>query len=215
MKNQNTKKPGLGFTLVELMIVVVIVSILAAIALPMYSKYVRKSRTSEAISNLGAIALYEETYFSENDKYTTAFPNPTGAPPTTSDVGGRKAFSSAVTGWSQLGKVIPDGQRVYFQYEIRAGQYSSATTTTAVLSTNVLVDPTGTTQAGGSANCAGNAASLQLCANGCTGTVGIPATPSSNWYYATAVGNQDGDTKCSLFVKVIDRTDIVTDNELE
>ena len=44
-----------GFTLVELMIAVVVVSILAAIALPAYSNYVKRGKISEATANLGSL----------------------------------------------------------------------------------------------------------------------------------------------------------------
>lgn len=57
----------LGFTLVELMIVVVIVALLAAIAIPAYTSYVRKGRRSDAQSGLlQAQACYERCFTRTN-----------------------------------------------------------------------------------------------------------------------------------------------------
>lgn len=59
-----------GFTLIELMIVVAIIGILAAIAIPNFLKYQCKARQSEAKSNLGAIRVNEEAYYAEYDTYS-------------------------------------------------------------------------------------------------------------------------------------------------
>ena len=52
-----------GFTLVELMIVVVIIGILAAIAIPKFSGMIGKTKTVEAKQQLGTIISLEKTYF--------------------------------------------------------------------------------------------------------------------------------------------------------
>ena len=54
-----------GFTLIELMIVVAIIGILAAIAIPNFLKFQAKSKTSEARTNLAAIFTGQTSYFSE------------------------------------------------------------------------------------------------------------------------------------------------------
>ncbi len=59
-----------GFTLIELMITVVILSILAAIAIPAYTSEIRKSRRTEARSALLDLASREERYFSTTNTYS-------------------------------------------------------------------------------------------------------------------------------------------------
>jgi type IV pilus assembly protein PilE len=59
-----------GFTLIEMMIVIVIIGILAAIAMPMYNEYVLQAKLVEAQSNLSDIRVRAEHYFADNRSYT-------------------------------------------------------------------------------------------------------------------------------------------------
>jgi type IV pilus assembly protein PilE len=69
-----------GFTLIEVMITVAIVAILAAIALPSYTEYVRRARISDGISILSAFRLKMEQYFQDNRGYALACRANTVAP---------------------------------------------------------------------------------------------------------------------------------------
>jgi prepilin-type N-terminal cleavage/methylation domain-containing protein len=60
-----------GFTLIELMIVVAIIGILAAIAIPNFLNYQCKAQQSEAKANLGALRVAQEAYYAANDAYAT------------------------------------------------------------------------------------------------------------------------------------------------
>ena len=64
-----------GFTLVELVIVIVIVGILSIVAVPIYRGYTRKAMATEGKALLGAIQTAQKIYFAE-----TAFLPPHPAP---------------------------------------------------------------------------------------------------------------------------------------
>jgi len=64
-----------GFTLIELMIVVVIATILISIALPLYLHQIRESRRTDARSALLDLAGREERYFDTNNAYTATATN--------------------------------------------------------------------------------------------------------------------------------------------
>jgi|SRR5882672_1213398 len=68
-----------GFTLIELMIVVAIIGILAAIAIPNFIRYQLRAKSGEAKTVLGGIKTSEESFRAEYDGYVGSAPNPGGA----------------------------------------------------------------------------------------------------------------------------------------
>jgi type IV pilus assembly protein PilE len=72
-----------GFTLIELMIVVVIAGILASVALPAYNDHITRSKLAEAHSQLATFRVKLEQYFLDNRSYVGAcMPNTTAPLPT-------------------------------------------------------------------------------------------------------------------------------------
>ncbi|MEO8386327.1 MAG: type IV pilin protein [Betaproteobacteria bacterium] len=65
-----------GFTLIEVMIVVAIIGILSAIAIPAYSGYVMRAKIPDATSELGARRILTEQFFQDNRQYSDT---PSGA----------------------------------------------------------------------------------------------------------------------------------------
>jgi type IV pilus assembly protein PilA len=138
MMLRNLKKRE-GFTLIELMIVVAIIGILAAIAIPNFIKFQLRSKAGEGKVNLAAIRTAEESYFAEAGTYMdwpsapaayggqlkTPF-DPVGCPaPGTVWTPGAQGY--CWIGWQ------PEGD-VYYAYELFGGQAGGG----------VAVDPTAT-----------------------------------------------------------------------
>jgi prepilin-type N-terminal cleavage/methylation domain-containing protein len=116
-----------GMTLVELMIVVVVISILAAIAVVGYRKYIASARVSEATAMLAEFAAKEQLYFLDNGLY-----HPLGVAeaaasfhPHNPDLkwdSAREAFpvNPIPTGWVALG-VRPRWRQLFCTYFVTAG----------------------------------------------------------------------------------------------
>jgi len=80
-QGSNFHTSSAGFTLLELMVAVIILAILAAIAMPMYSNYITKAKARSAQSDLVALSVVMESLYQRNLKY----PDLTGGKTSTTD----------------------------------------------------------------------------------------------------------------------------------
>jgi prepilin-type N-terminal cleavage/methylation domain-containing protein len=122
MKTRDSRKMSGGFTLVELMIVVVILGILAAIAIISFTKYIRRAKVSEAYAMLGEIRAKQEAYKAEFSQYADVSGSHSvdaGQWPNSDPTTQKTAWGDPPVAWKQLG-VHSDGP-VYMRYRTAAG----------------------------------------------------------------------------------------------
>lgn len=113
-----------GFTLVELMIVVVILGILATVAVPQYKSYVYRSKTSEAVGFLAEIKARQESYRADFGQYCNASTSATDWAPDSNPKAVSRTWTQS-SNWKQLGAVAPGGS-VLFSYVTVAGSPGTA-----------------------------------------------------------------------------------------
>lgn len=100
-----------GFSLLEVIIAMLVIGVLSAIAIPRFLVYQHKAKSAEAKTNLSAIRIAEESYFSEFEQYVSAIAEPAVVP------GGRSTiFDATGGGFATLG-FDTEGD-VYFSYGV-------------------------------------------------------------------------------------------------
>jgi type IV pilus assembly protein PilA len=133
-----------GFTLVELMIVVAIIGVLAAVAIPAFIKYLRRSKSVEALSSIAKIYTAESTYFSQDRadrnglSLAKAFRG-TAVSLTTPNSTKQVGSWTTADGWNDLGFSIDSPG--YYQYQVT----SVATGTLASFTADAFGDLDGDT----------------------------------------------------------------------
>jgi prepilin-type N-terminal cleavage/methylation domain-containing protein len=117
------KRLAAGFTLVELMIVVVILGILAAVAIPAFTRYVKRSKTSEATGNITKIYQGQLTYYQAAlergvSSYINAGSMPAAAPSAAKYTANVSQWS-ADANWTAIGFSLDAAH--YYQYTSPGG----------------------------------------------------------------------------------------------
>ena len=124
MKQQMQK----GFTLIELMIVVAIIAILAAVAIPAYSDYVKKTKVGGSIAEAAGIKTAASEYHASNGSFAAALTD-LGYASTVTSIAGQDATLTYASGVITL--TFPAG-------EIESGTTQSVVKLTAVAGTGNL-----------------------------------------------------------------------------
>ncbi len=192
-------KSSNGFTLIELMLSVAVVAVLAAVAIPQYMSYVRRSYLSEATAAISAIKSAEEAYLQANSCYVDASAWPATASITAAS--GKKINwdpAPAGTAWSKAPMDVRPDRQVRFSYQVYSSNQYAAAGCGAANGRPTQIPPAGA-----------------ACATSVDTNLIPAAIFPTNWYIVTALADFDGDGTFHTMVSAIDDTNIITCNDLD
>jgi type IV pilus assembly protein PilA len=183
-----------GFTLIELMIVVAIIGILAAIAIPNFLMYQMKSRQSEAKTNLGAIKTSEVSWQGERGCYLTVNAAP-GIVPAAGTKSQPQNWNLAGSTWLTPDNAGAQGWCVGASGTgVSMGQFSNLG---FQASGNVLYQYATGTYVASHTSCLGPTAAPAALITMENGTTDVG--PTAAGFRATAASNLDGDPTISVW----------------
>jgi type IV pilus assembly protein PilE len=147
----NRRSSSLGFTLVEVIVVVVILGILATISIPAYNNYIKKSRKAEAKTNLSSLSVLVEEYNSiygrycpactDNNAHTYQYIENDAGTATTDTI--TKNAPVATDRWLDFRpKQASSGGAVAYNYSISATSNTSYTLTATPVTSRYVVNET-------------------------------------------------------------------------
>lgn len=118
-RSQQRGRAPLGFTLVELMLVMVIIGVLSSFAIPYFQRVTARARRTEAIMVLDKLRVHFINAYENTGSYGVAgdkgdFNPPNGGAP----VGQPAEWSTAVSGWMQVPFAFEGGLKLRYRYDV-------------------------------------------------------------------------------------------------
>lgn len=123
MKNMQINHAQKGFTLIELMIVVAIIGILAAVAIPQYQDYTARTQVSRVVGEINALKSNAESIFNNGGAVVATADN-LGATPREINIGW--TGSNLVADSATAGLTVNNGDQADMSWEVTLGQDASA-----------------------------------------------------------------------------------------